>query len=698
MDLATQHLNADLVEAWLSLVEARLDALTPAPEGTRHDELGPTLRARHQAAVEQIQVLSEGAARMGVALPLSTLRKRFDLDDADTSVLMLALAPAIDASFRGRIARVNRNVLLNYVSVDLALRLLHDDRRARLLSRRRLGPDGPLQRHGLVRVEAPKDMPSRQLADAEISVPEELVAHLLGTAGARQSLQEAAAAAAALESDPFGDIAAPPEALEQYRLVLDTLRRLLAEDPTRMPVMVVSGDFGSGRRMLASRLAHGLGMGVRRLRLDGLFPRPNEWSVRLQGMLRDCLVEGHVPVFTDLEGLDQKGPEDRERQHLRQTLLDAIDAHPGLVVLTTTVAEVSLQVDRAVWGLHIETPGMDLREQLWQRFLGPDVELTEPGCLRELADLYPLTGGLIRRAAETARSRAAAQEGALRVSPDDLRAGIRYQLVHRLGSVAEFIEAHGSWSDVIVRKETEERLRQMLSYFKHRRTVWDDWGFRGKFSTLRGVSALFYGPPGTGKSFTAGVVAAELGMDLFRVDLSRIVSKWIGETEQNLAKVFDEAARGHVVLFFDEADSLFTKRTEVSSSVDRYANLEVNYLLQRMERYEGVTILATNHEQSLDDAFKRRLQFRIHFPLPEKDERQRLWKCLIPEQAAAGSEIDWAYLGSEFEMSGGHIRNAIVRAAFRAADTGGTIDEDLLAWAAGAEYEEMGRLIRRDRP
>ena len=697
MDPATQRLNADLIEAWLRLVETRLDVLAPVPEGSLHDELGPTLEDRHQAALRHIHATSQRAERQGAVLPLTTLRRRFDLDDAETSVLMLALAPAIDASIRSRIARVNRNILLNYVSVDLALRLLHDERPSRLLSRRRLCPEGRLQRHGLVRVEPPKDMPSRQLSDAEISVPEELVAHLLGGAGPGTTI-DAAVAAAALVTDPFADLVAAPEALEQYRLVLGTLRRLQREDPKRLPAMVISGDFGSGRRMLASRLARGLGMQVRRMRLDGLFPRADEWSVRLQGMLRDCLVEGLVPVFTDLEGLETKGPEDRERQYLRQTLLEAIDAHPGLVVLTTTIAEVSLQVDRAVWGLHIDTPAMELREVLWRRYLGADVELADPECLGELADLYPLTGGLIRRAAETARSRAAAQEGTLRVSMDDLRAGIRYQLAHRLGSVAEFIDPHGSWADVIVPKETDERLRQMVGYFKHRRTVWDDWGFRGKFSTLRGVSALFYGPPGTGKSFTAGVVGAELGMDLFRVDLSRIVSKWIGETEQNLARVFDEAARGHVVLFFDEADSLFTKRTEVSSSVDRYANLEVNYLLQRMERYEGVTILATNHEQSLDDAFKRRLQFRIHFPLPEKPERQRLWESLIPAQAAVGTTIDWGYLAEEFQMSGGHIRNAIVRAAFRAADTSQPIDETLLAWAAGAEYEEMGRLIRREGP
>ncbi|MBM4320490.1 MAG: ATP-binding protein, partial [Deltaproteobacteria bacterium] len=410
---------------------------------------------------------------------------------------------------------------------------------------------------------------------------------------------------------------------------------------------------------------------------------------------RDCQVQGQLPLFTELEALEASQPEDRERAFQRQVLLDAIESYPGLVLLTTSADAAALQLERPLWCLALPIPQMDQRELLWRCFLGSAGGLDDGLSLREVADLYPLTGGLIRRAAETAVSRAASRGAATTVSLDDVRAGVRSQLAHRLRSVAEYIEPHGSWEDVVVPKETAERLQEMVAFFRHRRQVWESWDFRSKFSTLRGVSSLFYGPPGTGKSFTAGVMAAQLGMDLFRVDLSQVVSKWIGETEKNLGRVFDEAARGHVVLFFDEADSLFTKRTEVSSSVDRYANLEVNYLLQRMERYEGVTILATNHEGTLDPAFKRRLSFRIQFPQPEQEERRRLWQTLIPEKARMVQDVDWDYLAEAFEMSGGHIRNAIVRAAFRAADQDAPIDGELLAAAAAVEYEEMGRLIRR---
>jgi SpoVK/Ycf46/Vps4 family AAA+-type ATPase len=186
-------------------------------------------------------------------------------------------------------------------------------------------------------------------------------------------------------------------------------------------------------------------------------------------------------------------------------------------------------------------------------------------------------------------------------------------------------------------------------------------------STSRGLTALFYGPPGTGKSMVAGLVARELGLDLYRVDLARIVSKWIGETEKNLAEVFDAAEDGQVVILFDEADSLFAKRTEVKSSVDRYANLEVNYLLQRLDTFEGVAVLTTNLEGSIDQAFKRRMSLRLHFPFPDEDMRVRLWAAHIPTATPIAGDFDFKDLAKRFPLSGGYIRNSTLRGAFLAA-------------------------------
>jgi SpoVK/Ycf46/Vps4 family AAA+-type ATPase len=225
--------------------------------------------------------------------------------------------------------------------------------------------------------------------------------------------------------------------------------------------------------------------------------------------------------------------------------------------------------------------------------------------------------------------------------------------------------------------------------------VYEDWGFAGKLGRGLGISALFFGAPGTGKTMVAGLIARELGLDLYQIDLSRIVSKWVGETEKHLSALFAAAEAGHAVILFDEADSLFSKRTDVKSSNDRYANLEVNYLLQRMESFAGITILTTNHDTAIDEAFRRRLSFRIEFPVPEADERARIWRATLPAKARVASNVNFAELAEAYEMTGGYIRNAALRAAFFAASAGSDIKTSHLRRAANLEMASMGKVVGR---
>jgi SpoVK/Ycf46/Vps4 family AAA+-type ATPase len=227
---------------------------------------------------------------------------------------------------------------------------------------------------------------------------------------------------------------------------------------------------------------------------------------------------------------------------------------------------------------------------------------------------------------------------------------------------------------------------------RHRRTVFDAWGFDRVMSTSRGLTALFQGGPGTGKTLVASAIAHELGLDLYRVDVSRIMSKWIGETEQNLAKLFDAAEDGNAIILFDEADSLFAKRTEVRSSTDRYANLEVNYLLQRLDSFEGIAILTTNFGTSIDNALKRRLSFRLTFPFPDEDQRERLWRAHLPPEVPTRGALELGALARRYRLSGGYIRNCALRAAFLAAEQGGILTADLLERAVKAEFREIGKL------
>lgn len=248
------------------------------------------------------------------------------------------------------------------------------------------------------------------------------------------------------------------------------------------------------------------------------------------------------------------------------------------------------------------------------------------------------------------------------------------------------------FEEMVLPEEVTEALHDMIAMVGQRSQILERWGYQRHLGISRGVSALFSGEPGTGKTMAASVVASELGLELIRIDLSQVVSKWVGETEKNLGKIFDEAQDAAAMLLFDEADALFGKRTEVKSAQDRYANLEVNYILQRMESFDGVSVLTTNFESSIDQALQRRLNFRVRFPEPEVAERAELWRKLLPPEIALG-DAPFDRLAERFEMTGGYIKNAIVRAAVIAARERRALTIDDLWTGAHHEYAEMGKVL-----
>jgi len=276
----------------------------------------------------------------------------------------------------------------------------------------------------------------------------------------------------------------------------------------------------------------------------------------------------------------------------------------------------------------------------------------------------------------------------------DLDLAVRRLLAGPLGRLARRVRPRKTWDDLILSEARTDQLRTIVARFRQASTVYDEWGVSS--ASGRGVVALFSGPSGTGKSLGAEVVAHTLGLDLYRVDLSSVVSKYIGETEQNLEKLFAAASAGSSVLFFDEADSLFGKRSEVKDGRDRYANLEVSYLLQRLESYDGVVVLATNLPKNIDEAFLRRIHEVVPFSMPGVEERRAIWAHHLASGDIPTGELDLDRLAERFEIAGGLIRNAVVAGAFRAADEGCPLDMDHLLTALAGEYKKLGRILRAE--
>jgi len=440
-------------------------------------------------------------------------------------------------------------------------------------------------------------------------------------------------------------------------------------------LVVAIGSEGSGRKSLLTSAALQSTRGVLVVRCRELAREADAFAQQMRAIVRECCLFDVLPLLADIEpGLIESRWTDLDRELLQ--------AFTGPVLMTMTTSELP-RVSRSVVQHRVATPDRSTRRQLWSAHLSGSAE----DVLDSAADLV-LSPGTIAQCASSAASRA----GTGNVTIEHVRSAVTHAHDQKLSGLATRIDWRGQWDDLVLPPDQFELVVELVSRVRHRKHVLERWGFANKLGRGTGTAALFSGPPGTGKTMVAGLIAGELGLDLYQVDLSRVVSKYIGETEKNLAALFDAAESGHAVLLFDEADSLFGKRSEVKSSNDRNANLEVNYLLQRLEAFKGITILTTNHETAIDDAFKRRIAVHVRFPVPEEAEREQLWKALIPAEAEVASDIDFTRLARSFAMTGGYIKNAVVRAAYLAADEETEIAHAHLWRAARWEYEAMGKI------
>ncbi len=342
-------------------------------------------------------------------------------------------------------------------------------------------------------------------------------------------------------------------------------------------------------------------------------------------------------------------------------------------------------------------PSVDDRTTLWQERLQAKMAPEEMEDAVRSAAIFKFGVDeidlAVNLAAASARQRNISGSG--RIHLTDLEKSCRDVASSHLAGLATRINVRGRWETTVHPTETNDILTEMVPFGRHASFVLDEQGYGRTMGYNRALTSLFSGPSGTGKTLCAGLVARDLGLELFRVDLASVVSKYIGETEERLSKLFDAAQDSGIALLFDEADSLFAKRTDVQSSVDRYANLEVNYLLQRLEDFDGLVILTSNHPESIDQAFMRRIRFKPSFPAPDKTERERLWRVMIPETAPRETELRFADLAIDYELTGGQIQNAVIRAAVWAAEQQIPINYALLAKAGEREYKDAGRVVRQ---
>jgi hypothetical protein len=630
--------------------------------GRAPDELAAA-SGRHRA-IEEL-VLKAERARGNRLVPFDALARDFQLSPLAASLLFTIAAPRL----RGELAR-----LYGILANDPARPVVDEHLLALILGAghapqiaRELDGDRPLRKYGLVRV-GPGDRPFVALSADPLVV----------RAIANQSADG--------EPDPYLRVRAVDRSLAELqmpRAVITKAMRFLATPRDGEPVrLVVRGRTGSGRHTLLASLASRAGRSLGVIDLS-LVPRDaGQLTETLTSALRRCMLRGLLPCVDGLELIGSEDPDTKIQ------LAAALRNHPGPLAVRLPI-DAPIPLDPGYLVLEVPARNEQKRVESWTLALQRHrIDLPDAS---ELAARYRIGPGIIERVcAEVARRPETPADASAWVR--ELDEAVRQHLENRLGSTAQRVTRLATWADVVLPEDIIDSLLELTARVRHRKKVYEQWGFDRAITTARGITALFQGSPGTGKTMVAGVIARDLGLEVYRVDVSRITSKWIGETEKNLGALFDAAEDGQVMLLFDEADSLFAKRTEVKTSVDRYSNMEVNYLLQRLDTFEGIAILTTNFGNAIDPAFKRRLTYRVTFPFPDEEMREQLWRSLIPSQVPVQGRLDFASLSQRFRLSGGYIRNAALRAAFLAAEEGTALTHEHLERAIRMEFREIGKL------
>lgn len=605
-------------------------------------------------ALEQTGDTDEAAGRR---IRLRDLARSADLSEQDIELLVICLLPDLDPRFERLYGFLNDDVSRRRATVALALELA-DLSPVSAASRARLAPGAPLVDNLLVMVEDT----DRPFLTRGLRVPDRVTAHLVGDDVADPALKELLTDTSSFETTQVRDIATALIRGQSLIYLRESVggagaamavaafessgRPAISADATRLTERADTREIAT----ILGREALLCGAGVVVSPIDALVGTPA--AIKAVGAIREF---ERLPVPVVLTGTC---PWDPSWTVSAPLLIDAVRLTPHE------------------------------RIALWERELRRATGGVNP---LDVAAQFVLSPHQVSRAVESAAASAATTDGVM--TPERLRRGARSQNASGLERMSRRIEPGVSWTDIVLPESTLEQLHELTSRARHRDLVLREWHMRPGGGRGNGVTGLFAGESGTGKTMAAEVIAGDLGLDLYTVNLSSVVDKYVGETEKNLERIFSEASGVNAVLLFDEADAIFGKRSEVRDAHDRYANIESAYLLQRVESFDGIAILTSNLRANIDDAFTRRLDVVVDFPAPDVAARLALWThCLAPPLPCAAN-IDLDFCARSFTLSGGNIRSAAITASYRAADAGRPVSMVDIVEAVRQEYRKLGRLV-----
>jgi hypothetical protein len=598
---------------------------------------------------------------------LDDLCSYFNLSTFERNILLLCVGMEIDSQFEYLCAKAQGNAQRIYPTFSLALEIFPEADWSALTS------EASLRRWQLLEIGL-----GQTLTKCPLRIDDCILHYLMGQSYRDQHLTSLIKPLSAEAYHPL-----PPS----HQLLAKQLSATWLEtaDSSTLPILQLCGLDVSSKQVIATIACERLGLGLKVMSAHRLPTNSDQLNVLTSRWQRQAILSNSA-LLVDC---DQLNSADTARVNTISQLIESINT---ALIITSQERLTFLQSNLITF----DVPKLTHSEQraIWESTLGNAVtELN--GQVEALVSQFNLSPPAIVAACAGAKGRRSAVEGESQEQNFSLGTALWdiccTMARPRLDDLAQRIDSTASWDDLVLPEAQYKILRAMASHVRQRAKVYEEWGFAGKGGRGLGISALFAGASGTGKTIAAEVVARELKLDLYRIDLSAVVSKYIGETEKNLRRIFDAAEAGGAVLLFDEADALFGKRTQVKDSHDRHANVEVSYLLQRMEAYQGLAILTTNLKDSLDSAFLRRIRFIVKFPFPDASQRAEIWKRIFPNQTPTEG-LDMNKL-AKLSVAGGNIRNIALNAAFLAADSREPVRMKHILEAAKSEYVKLEKSL-----
>jgi DNA polymerase III delta prime subunit len=668
------------------------DLLDPAEDAANSTSTNFAERQRLELELAEVQrdmVKRRTANRQaGGYLSLPRLAELFGLTRFEEQCLVICLASEVDRKYEKLYAYLQDDATRRRPGVDLVLNLLCPTGEAQLAARAAFGPYATMLRfHLLHLVDLGTDNHTPLLSRA-LKLDDRIVDFLLCHAHMDVSLERFARLV--IPADGAARAVHPNDLYLRASSFLQAHFQA-SQSAGRNVVLYLHGPADREKRLLVEAICRDFGLPLLIADVEAMKAGqlPFERAAWLLG--REAALQSAVLCLENAECLLFEA----EKHKLE---LDS------LMVAAKTFSRLTFVFGNRHWQprgfaqeclfLSVAAPRPDLEtcKGLWEQSLATCEHLASDVDSAVLAGKFRFGLNQTQEALVAAENLARWRSpGDWQITAADLSAACRAQSSPKLAALAHKIEPKYTWNEIVLPDENMAQLKEMCQQARFRHLVYGEWGFDRKLSLGKGLNALFSGPPGTGKTMAAEVIANALELDLYRIDLSQVVSKYIGETEKNLHQIFQEAEAAHTILFFDEADALFGKRSEVKDAHDRYANIEVGYLLQKMEEHEGVAILATNLSHHIDDAFLRRMNFVVEFPFPDLEHRKRIWQVVFPEEAPLSKQVDFELLAREIKLAGGNIKNIAIGAAFYAAANGGKIGVAHLWQAARREHQKLGR-------